>query len=70
MTSKPKYAGWGLALGGVLGAAFGLLAGHVGLWLAIGVAIGLMLGAGLRRKQPVCPECAAIHRVHDAARRS
>src|SRR5215467_8458574 len=50
MTSKPKYAGWGLALGGVLGAAFGLLAGHVGLWLAIGVAIGLMLGAGLRRK--------------------
>jgi len=70
MTSKPKYAGWGLALGGVLGAAFGLLAGHVGLWLAIGVAIGLMLGAGLRRRQPVCPECAAIHHVHEAARRS
>ena len=70
MTSKPKYAGWGLALGGVLGAVFGLLAGHLGIWLAVGVAIGLMLGAGLRRKPPVCPECAAIHHVHEAARRS
>jgi len=70
MTSKPKYTGWGLALGGVLGAVFGLLAGHVGIWLAMGVALGMMLGAGLRRKQPVCPECAAIHHVHEAARRS
>jgi uncharacterized membrane protein YgaE (UPF0421/DUF939 family) len=70
MTSKPKYAGWGLALGAVLGAVFGLLAGHVGIWLVIGVAIGVMLGAGLRRKQPVCPECTAIHQVHEAARRS
>ena len=69
MTSKAKYAGWGLALGGVLGAVFGLLAGHVGIWLAIGVAFGMMLGAGLRRKQPVCPECATIHHVHAAARR-
>jgi uncharacterized membrane protein YgaE (UPF0421/DUF939 family) len=70
MTSKPKYAAWGLALGGVLGTVFGLLAGHVGIWLAMGVAIGMVLGAGLRRKQPVCPECAAIHHVHEAARRS
>ena len=54
----------------MLGAVFGLLAGHVGIWLAIGVAIGMMLGAGLRPKQPVCPECAAIHHVHEAARRS
>jgi uncharacterized membrane protein YgaE (UPF0421/DUF939 family) len=70
MASKPKYAGWGLVLGGVLGAVFGLLADHVGIWLVIGVALGVMLGAGLRRKEPVCPECAAIHHVHEAARRS
>jgi len=70
MTSKPKYAGWGLALGGVLGAVFGLLAGHVGVWLAIGVAIGMLLGVSLRRKEPECPECAAMHRVHEAVRRS
>jgi uncharacterized membrane protein YgaE (UPF0421/DUF939 family) len=70
MTSKAKYAGWGLALGGMLGAVFGLLAGHAGIWLAMGVAIGMMLRAGLRRTEPVCPECAAIHHVHEAARRS
>jgi hypothetical protein len=70
MRSKPKYVAWGLALGGVLGAVFGLSAGHLGIWLAIAVAIGMVLGAGLRRNQPVCPECAAIHPVHEAARRS
>jgi len=68
MASKPKYTGLGLALGAVLGAVFGIIAGHVGAWLAIGVAIGIVLGASMRRKEPVCPECAAMHRVHEMRR--
>jgi len=68
MTSKPKYAGLGLALGAALGVVFGILAGHVGAWLAIGVAIGMLLGVSMRRKEPVCPECAAMHRVHESRR--
>jgi len=68
MTSKPKYTGVGIALGAVLGVVFGILAGHVGIWLAIGVAIGMVLGASIRPKQPVCPECAALHRVHEMRR--
>ena len=68
MASKPKYAGWVLALGAVLGVVFGILAGHVGTWIAIGVAIGMLLGASLRKKEPVCPECAVVHRVHEMRR--
>ena len=68
MTSKPKYTGLGLALGAVLGVIFGILAGHVGAWLAIGVAIGMVLGVSMRRKEPVCPECAAMHRAHELRR--
>jgi predicted lysophospholipase L1 biosynthesis ABC-type transport system permease subunit len=64
MNSKSKHSGWLIALGAALGAVFGILAGHVGFWLIIGIAIGLALGAAFRRKQPVCPECAAIHRLH------
>jgi len=68
MTSKPKYTGLGIALGAALGAVFGILAGHIGVWLAIGIAIGVALGASFRRKEPACPECAAIHSVHEARR--
>ncbi len=68
MTSKPKYAGWGIALGAMLGAVFGVLAGHMGIWLAIGIVIGMLLGASFRRSQQACPECAALHRVHELRR--
>ena len=64
MTNKSKHTGVGLALGAALGAAFGVMAGHVGAWLAIGVAIGMLLGASFRRKQTECPECEAVHRMH------
>jgi len=70
MTSKPKYAGLGIALGAALGAVFGVMAGNVGVWLALGVAIGLAIGASYRRKGPACPECAALHRVHEAKTQS
>ncbi|MGC2449152.1 MAG: hypothetical protein WA477_16000 [Candidatus Sulfotelmatobacter sp.] len=70
MTSKPKFAGLGIALGAALGAVFGVIAGNMGVWLAIGVAIGLVIGMSSRRKEPGCPECAAMHRVHEARSQS
>ena len=69
MNSKPKYAGLGIALGAALGAIAGILAGNVGVWLALGIAIGIVIGLGFRRKAPECPQCAAMHQVHEAARR-
>ncbi|HEV3512891.1 MAG TPA: hypothetical protein VGS05_14390 [Candidatus Sulfotelmatobacter sp.] len=68
MESKRKPAGLAVALGAVLGAVFGVMAGHVGVWLAVGVAIGMAIGMTFRRQQPQCPECAAIHRAHEARR--
>jgi F0F1-type ATP synthase assembly protein I len=67
MTSKPKYAGLGIALGAALGAVAGVMAGNMGVWLAIGVAIGLGIGLLSRRKSTECPQCEAIHRAHEAA---
>jgi hypothetical protein len=65
MNRKPKYAGLGIALGAALGAVAGVIAGNMGVWLAIGVAIGLAIGASSRRKIIECPECEALHRVHE-----
>jgi hypothetical protein len=47
---------------------FGIVAGHVGAWLAIGVAIGMLLGASFRRRESDCAECAQIHRAHELKR--
>jgi hypothetical protein len=66
MASKPKGIGLGIALGAVLGAIAGVLAGHMAIWLGIGIAIGMTIGASFRRKAIECPECAAIHREHEA----
>lgn len=70
MERKSKYAGAAIALGAALGVVAGVLAGNIGVWLAIGVGIGVGLSAALRPKQSQCPECAAMHRVHGAERRS
>lgn len=69
MTIKSKHTGLGLALGAALGAVAGVLAGHVGLWLAIGVAIGMLLGGSLRKQRNDCPQCAELHRAHEAVAR-
>jgi uncharacterized membrane protein YgaE (UPF0421/DUF939 family) len=69
MTSKPKGMGLGIALGAGLGIVAGVLAGNMAVWLSIGVAIGVAIGASLRRKESDCPECAAVHRTHEEARR-
>jgi hypothetical protein len=70
MTSKPKYAGLGIALGAALGTVAGVIAGNMGVWLAIGVAIGLVLGVSSRRKPTACAECEAIHRSHELSNRT
>jgi len=70
MASKSKHTGLGIALGAALGAVAGVLAGHVAIWLGIGIAIGMALGVSFRRAEKECPECAQIHRVHDARRRA
>jgi len=69
MRSKPKYAGWSIALGAALGTVFGVIAGNMGAWLAIGVAIGVAIGATFRRRQSDCPQCAAIHRAHELSQK-
>ena len=64
MTSKPKYAGLGIALGAALGTAFGVAAGHMAVWLAVGVAVGLALGTWVYRKPGECPMCEEMHAAH------
>jgi uncharacterized membrane protein YgaE (UPF0421/DUF939 family) len=65
MPNKSKLTGLGIALGAALGAVFGVLVGHMAVWLAVGIAIGMALGASFRRQEPNCPECAAIHKIHE-----
>jgi len=69
MRDKSKLTAWGLTLGAALGIAVGVATGQIGVWLAIGVAIGLALGSAFRQKEPVCPQCAAMHRAHELSRR-
>jgi hypothetical protein len=49
-----------------MGAAAGVLAGHIAMWLGVGIAIGMVLGATFRRAEARCPECAVIHQKHEA----
>jgi hypothetical protein len=37
----------------------------MGVWLAAGVAIGVALGQGYRRRTTDCAECDAINRTHE-----
>ena len=64
--NKSKYTGLGIALGAGLGTVAGVLAGHIALWFSIGIAIGVAIGGSFRRKGNECPECAAVHRSHEA----
>jgi hypothetical protein len=66
MNTKSKGMGIGIALGAALGAVLGVAAGHLAIWLAIGVAIGIAIGGSIRRNGIDCPECAAVHREHEA----
>ena len=66
MADKRKLTGLGIALGAALGTVFGVMAGHIAIWLATGIAIGMALGASFRTNVSNCPDCAAIHRAHEA----
>jgi hypothetical protein len=63
--NKLNYARLSIALGGAVGAVFGVLTAHVSAWLVIGVAVGLALSVWIRRKGKGCPECVAPHDVHE-----
>ena len=65
MTNQSKHTGLGIALGAALGTVFGVMAGHIAIWLALGVAIGVAIGASIRPKASNCPECAAVHPIHE-----
>jgi hypothetical protein len=69
MNGKSKQTGMVIVLGVVLGAVAGVLAGNIGIWVGIGVAIGIVIGGSLLRKKNDCPACAALHRMHEEARR-
>jgi len=45
------------------------MAGNIAVWLGIGIAIGMALGASFRGRRNECPECAVIHRKHEMGRR-
>jgi hypothetical protein len=68
MTNKSKLMGLGIALGAALGVVYGVMAGNVGAWLAVGTAIGIAIGVWVRRKEPACPECEAVHKMHTTAK--
>ncbi len=67
MNKKSRGVGLGIALGAALGAALGVMAGHVAIWLALGVAIGLAIGGRMHSQTINCPQCANLHREHEAA---
>jgi hypothetical protein len=70
MTNKPKLAGLGIALGALLGAVFGVMAGHIAIWLGMGLALGMAIGTTLRAKETQCPECAAMHKMHESRKQA
>jgi len=43
MKCNPMTAGTGIALGVALGTALGVAFGHMGVWLAIGAGVGVLL---------------------------
>jgi hypothetical protein len=40
----------------------GVAAGHVAVWLSVGIAIGVVIGSNFRGTN--CAECAAVHEKH------
>ena len=51
MKRPSMQIGLGLAVGAGLGAAIALLIGTGGLWLAVGILVGITIGASIARKK-------------------
>jgi uncharacterized membrane protein YfcA len=51
MKKTSTQIGLGIALGAGLGAAVALVIGSGGLWLALGVALGIVFGASMWRRK-------------------
>lgn len=58
MAYERKSAGIGLAVGAGLGTAFGVAVDNIGVWLSLGIALGMLLPAwnGWRRIASIKPE--------------
>jgi hypothetical protein len=65
MNHTSKHTGWGLALGAALGTVFAVAVGHAGVWLAIGVGIGMVLGVFCWRKELPSPRRDEARRLHE-----
>ncbi|WP_445384462.1 hypothetical protein ACT6NV_10795 [Robiginitalea sp. IMCC44478] len=49
---KPKnYTAMGIALGAGIGAALGVATRNPGLWISLGLVLGIAIGGGLDRKR-------------------
>jgi uncharacterized membrane protein YfcA len=53
--NKSKHLGLSIVIGIAIGTLAAILSGHVAVWLAAGIFIGIAAGASLGRKK--CPEC-------------
>jgi len=50
MKHSSMQVAFGLVLGAGAGAAIAMIAGVGGLWLAVGIALGVMIGSWMTRK--------------------
>ena len=55
MKRPSMQIGLGIALGAGIGIAVEVLLGTGGAWLAVGIAIGVMIGAAIARKKSIPP---------------
>ena len=48
---KKSYAGIGIAIGGGVGATHGVALDNVAIWLPVGIAVCVAIGAGINKKK-------------------
>ena len=55
MKRPSMQIGLGIALGAGMGAALALILGTGGLWLVVGIAVGIVIGGSMSRKSDPAP---------------
>ncbi|HUK25330.1 MAG TPA: hypothetical protein VLV49_12180 [Terriglobales bacterium] len=51
MKKPSMQIGIGIALGAGLGAAVAVILGNGGLWLAVGIVVGILIGSSMTRRK-------------------